>query len=427
MENLKGKRLLLLGGVQPMCQVVYEAHRMGIEVYVTDYLENSPAKKIADKSFMVSTTDVDAVVELCKKENIDGIFTGYTDSMLPYCKQICERLNKPFWGDDNNIEICIDKEKFKKACEKAGVPVVPWKKVTPDDYLEEKESLTFPVVIKPVDNSGSRGVYKCFDLEKYEEFCNKAFEFSPKKELLIERLMDIDKEISVYYMIYNGKAYLSEMGDRYVYAVNANSAPLGQGMTCPSLYIKEWKEKIEDKIEIFLANNNMKDGFAFFQGFYEKGNFYIHEIGYRLCGGFAYKYVEKFNRYNQIQQMIRFSLTGEMDIFELEKSNPYFECNAFTLTIALQSGQIKEIKGVERVSELAEIIEFCQLHFVGDKIKTEGATARVFAYILCKIKNRKELEHVIEITKKYLEVIDENGKNMITEIVDAEKVHLYYE
>ena len=69
------KKLLVLGGTSISKEIVYAAHEMGIEVYVTDYYEDSPAKKIADKSFMVSATDVDAVVDLIKKESIDGVIT----------------------------------------------------------------------------------------------------------------------------------------------------------------------------------------------------------------------------------------------------------------------------------------------------------------------------------------------------------------
>lgn len=425
--DLRGKKLLLLGGVQPTCQIIEEAHKMGVKVYVTDYLENSPAKKIADKSFMISTTDVDAVVELCKNEKIDGVFTGYTDSMLPYCQKICKKLNLPFWGDERNIDICIDKEKFKIACEKAGVPVVPWKKVNLKNYKEKIQDLSFPVVIKPVDSSGSRGVFKCYHKDEYEKFCEMAFEFSKKKELLIEKLMDMNSEISVYYMIYNGKTFLSEMGDRYVHAVNEESAPVGQGMTCPSRHLQEWQKQMESKIENFFVQNNMKNGFVFFQGFYENGNFYIHEVGYRLCGGFAYKYVEKFSGYNQIQEMIRFSLTGEMNISQLEKSNPLFYSNAFTLTLVLKAGKVKTIIGVEEISELSPIIEFCQLRFEDDSITTEGATTRVFAYILCDIKNRKDLTNLINEVKTKIKVLDEDGNNMLTEILYPEKVQLFYE
>jgi formate-dependent phosphoribosylglycinamide formyltransferase (GAR transformylase) len=70
MMDLSGKRLLIMGGVPNARDIVKKAHELGVHVMVTDYLEDSPAKKIADESFMVSTTDIDAVVKLCQMDII---------------------------------------------------------------------------------------------------------------------------------------------------------------------------------------------------------------------------------------------------------------------------------------------------------------------------------------------------------------------
>ena len=123
-ENLKGKRLLFLGGIRILCDAVKMAKAMGIYTIVTDYLPDSPAKKIADASYMVSTTDVDAVVELCKREKVDGVFTAFIDSMLPYARQICDRLGLPFYASEEQIRLSLDKSFFKETCMKYGVPVV---------------------------------------------------------------------------------------------------------------------------------------------------------------------------------------------------------------------------------------------------------------------------------------------------------------
>lgn len=136
--NLKGKKLLLMSGSKDACEIVKIAHCMGIVVYATDWYKDSPVKRIADKSFMVSTADVDAIVDLCKQEGIDSIFSGYTDSVLPYCQEACERLGLPFWGDRTNIEMCIDKKLFKNACERAGLPIVPYIIVNDKNYLEQR-------------------------------------------------------------------------------------------------------------------------------------------------------------------------------------------------------------------------------------------------------------------------------------------------
>ena len=66
-QSLEGKKLLIMSGSKAACEIVNGAHNMGVIVYATDYYKDSPVKRIADKSFLLSTADVDAIVDLCKK------------------------------------------------------------------------------------------------------------------------------------------------------------------------------------------------------------------------------------------------------------------------------------------------------------------------------------------------------------------------
>ncbi len=421
MNDLKGKRLLLLGGVQPACEIVKEAQKMGVTVLVTDYLADSPAKKLADKSFMVNAMDVDAVVKLCKDEQADGLITGYVDSLLPYAEEICRKSNLSFWGNAENIDMSINKDKFKLACEKSGLPVVPWKKVNRDNFKDISD-IKFPVVIKPVDNSGSRGVFKCYNSGDYESLCEKAFTFSKCGELLIERLMNAHNEFSAYYMIDGGEAVLTGMGDRYVNIIDDSIAPVGQGMYLPSARLKEWTQKVNPSVVKFFADNNMNNGFVFVQGFYEDGGFYIHEIGYRLNGGFSYKLIESFSGYNQVRELIRFSLTGSMDKNELKKSNPFFDGSSFILTLALKPGIIGSINGVDKASEIDGVVEFCQLKKAGDKLMSKGTTAQVFAYVLIACENIQALKKTITAVENAVEILDTDGNNMLWDPIDPKRI-----
>ncbi len=110
MLPLKGKRLMLMCGTALACEIVETAKKMGVYTMVTDYLPDSPAKKIADESFEVSTTDIDAMVSLCKEKKADGVFTNFIDSMLPYCRQVCDRMDMPFYLTQEQIEYSAKKE-----------------------------------------------------------------------------------------------------------------------------------------------------------------------------------------------------------------------------------------------------------------------------------------------------------------------------
>lgn len=421
MSCVKDKILLILGGVTPMCEIAKEAKKMGAIVYVTDYIENSPAKKLADKSFMVSATDVDAVVELCRREHVDGIITGYVDMLLPYAEEICRKLGLPFWGDSRNIAMCINKNLFKDACEKSGLPVVPWKKITKDTTVEEL-GMPFPIVIKPSDSSGSRGVFKCYSEKDYYTYLGESSKFSKTGVLLAERLMNPNQEFSAYYMIRDGKAYLSGVGDRFVGILDKNIAPVGQGMRMPSVKLDGWVKKVHPLMEKFFADNNMRQGYVFVQGFYEEGAYYIHEIGYRLNGGFTYKIIEQFSGYNQVQELIKFVLNGDMDASEVEKSNPYFDGVGFVYTLYLRPGTIASISGIEEAKKAKGVFDVITYHAVGHTVTSKGTSASKFANILCGGETIEALKETLHKVKNAVNVRNGENESMLYDSFDIDSI-----
>ena len=423
-EELNGKRLLLMSGSNATCEIIRIAQSYGIEVYATDYYETSAAKKMADKSFFVSTSDVPAISSLCKEEKIDGIFSGFTDSVLPYMQQVSVSTGLPFWGDERNIDICIDKMKFKEACEEVGVPVIPWIKVNESNYLEKIESVHCPVVVKPVDSSGSRGVYKCFDKSQLAEYCQKAFEYSHKKEILIERLMNVSNEFSAYYVMYNGDVKLLSMGDRYVDVVKKDAAPQPKGMLFPSIHLSKFEEKVEPLIKKFFTKNKMKEGFAFIQGFVDNDDFYINEIGYWLNGGFTYKFNEYYNNYYLVNELLQFSLTGKQNENEFRKINPHFNGIGLLLTISLSNGVISRIEGIEEIKKLPGVLDFIYQKKIGDEIVEGGASGKIFGYIHCVASSRETIAKTIDSIRSLLVIENLEKKNQLVGILDASTLHI---
>lgn len=418
-EQLKGKRLLLMSGSNATCEVIRVAKRLGIEVYATDYYETSAAKRMADKSFQVSTADVSAISSLCKDERIDGIFSAFTDSVLPYMQQVSVATGLPFWGDEHNIDVCIDKMKFKQACEEAGVPVIPWVKVTEENYLEKIKDVQCPVVVKPVDSSGSRGVFKCFKKLELAEYCRKSLEYSSKKELLIERMMNVTCEFSAYYVMRRGGVRLLSMGDRYVDVVRKDSAPQPKGMFFPSIRQAQFEEKIDPLIKRFFAQNNMNDGFAFIQGFVDNGDFYINEIGYRLNGGFTYKFNEYYNDYHLVNELLQYSLIGSLSEAEFKKINPHFNGIALLLTISLSDGTIARIDGIEEIKKVPGVLDFVSQKKVGDEVLEGGASGKIFGYIHCVSASLGELSKILDSIRKLLIIENTEHQNQLVGILDV--------
>ena len=171
------KKLLIIGGPQMACNIVEKAHEMGLYVIVTDQFPENPAKKIADESFMVSTYDVKGLVELAKKQKVDGIITGYLDSVLPYYQKVCDILNLPCYATEEQIKIATNKDLFKKMCKEYNVPIVPQYNI--NEKLDNIDSINieYPVIVKPVDSSASRGIRVCYSKGELIGACKNAINF----------------------------------------------------------------------------------------------------------------------------------------------------------------------------------------------------------------------------------------------------------
>ena len=115
-----------------------------------------------------------------------------------------------------------------------------------------------------------------------------------------------------------------------------------------------------------------------------------------------------------------------MDEDELKKTNPFFDGYGMTVTASLKPGVIGEVKGIDRLSKMQEVIHLFQLHDVGERIlpSTQGTLASVFTYILCAVKTKDELKRMIATIKDNLSILDVDGKNMLNEILDDSKLKI---
>ena len=206
--DLIGKRLLYLGGTPRAKYVVERAQKLGIYVIVADYIETNPAKELADETVQINALDVDSLETLCRKKHIDGIFSAYVDIIQPCWKELCMRLKMPCYIEDKMLKAATDKEYFKELSNEYEVPVPKTYHIGKDDIKEKAESLNYPIFMKPLDGSGSRGASACYSKENFEEQYNYAMSFSKKGIVTVEDFLQGTEFILDYFLI-DGKPYLA--------------------------------------------------------------------------------------------------------------------------------------------------------------------------------------------------------------------------
>ena len=410
------KKLLVLGGTQISCEIVKQAQKMGIFVGVTDYnpVEKSPGKRIADVAYDISCTDVDAVVKLVKNEGYDGVITGFNDMLLPFYAEICGRAGKTCYGSKEQFELFKNKRAYKRLLKEYDVPVI-------DDYTDEVkagniEALTFPIVVKPSDNSGSRGVKICRNKDELRTAYRSAQMKSADGEVVVERYMD-GREATVFWMFLDGEYYMTGIGNRHVNGFQDGCIPLPVGYTFPSVLTDRYIAKVVPKAKEMFKSIGIQSGMMFMQCKVEEGNCYVYDIGYRLTGSLEYKLFEKCCGYNPLEMMIDFAvcentLTGAGNAKKSQrrdlKVDPYFNgLNPYNVSILARPGKIKNIQGIEEVKRMNGIIDVVVEHNVDEEITSDmrGLLSQISVRVLGTTKFREELISTMQRIEDTIRII----------------------
>lgn len=153
-DNERVQKLLILGSDYGTIDIARQAKDRGIYVIATDLMETSPTKEVANESWMISTTDLDKLEQLCRERDVDAIITGASDFNIEKSRELCKRLGLPLYCDNDDAwEISTNKRLFKDLCKQTGAPVAEDYFLSGEPTEEELTKIQFPVVVKPVDLS----------------------------------------------------------------------------------------------------------------------------------------------------------------------------------------------------------------------------------------------------------------------------------
>ena len=410
-NNLRGKRLLILGGMRFSCEIVIKAKEMGIYTLVADYnkIEDSPGKQIADEAVDLSVIDVDTVVDYVNNNAIDGVFVGFNDMLLPYYAEICERTGLPCYGTKEQFETLIAKDQYKALCRQFGVPTIP-------EYDINEGQIKYPVLVKPVDSSGSRGITICHNRQELDEAVKIGRKASKTGKVLIERYMD-GREVTVFWTFQDGNYYLSALANRHVkHNQGQDVIPLPVGYTFPSVFLPKYRAEVEDNCKAMFRHLGIKDGMMFMQCKVEDGTCFVYDLGFRLTGSLEYKILERVCGYNPLEMMICHALTGKMGEKSIvDMAVPEFNTPAFNVSCLCAPGTIKDIKGIDKVKTMPEVEDVVIAHTPGETIteQMKGLLAQITVRILGSVEDKEHLLPVMQKIDDTIHIIGSNGEELL--------------
>jgi biotin carboxylase len=372
------KRILFLGGADIQVSAIKKAKELGYYVITCDYLPNNPGHKFSDEYHNVSTTDREGVLELAKSLRIDGVLAYASDPAAPTAAYVAERLSLPTNPYDV-VQIMSRKDLFRDFLQQNGFLVPEASAVsTYDEAYEFLKRFNKRVVIKPVDSSGSKGVFSIEPGEDFKEKFQNALSFSKVGIIIIEEFIyKKGYQIGGDGFIVDGRLVFRCFGDIHF---SKSNPLLPCSVSVPTLHSKEVVQKVHEEVQRLFTAIGMRMGAVNFDIMVDEDDrVFILEIGPRNGGNMIPELTEFCTGVDMKVYSIRASLGEDCSDLRMGTETSYFS------HYVIHSSRAGKIASMRKSDKLKEAILYEHYNVgVGDNVEVFQSSANRLGVLLLK-------------------------------------------
>lgn len=207
-------RLMILGSMYEFVPLVTIARQRGYYTVVCDGYADGPAKQYADKAYNVDIRNVDDVVEICRKENVDGIIASFSDILFEYLVKIAHKAGLKTYCTPENSLWLRSKEKMRQMFRELDIPC-PQYRILEKGYTDDNiAGMKFPLVMKPVDGYGSRGVFVVQNKDELRNKFDETSRFSIGSDSIMTEEYNDGYEFNMMNWVVDGEVHTLSFADR---------------------------------------------------------------------------------------------------------------------------------------------------------------------------------------------------------------------
>ena len=396
------KKLMLLGGIRYLLPVIKAAHEQGYYVITADYLPDNIAHQYSDEYANVSIIDKEAVLKVAQEKQIDGIMSFGVDPGVVAASYVQNKMGLPSFGPFESVEILQNKDKFRAFLTKNGFNVPLAKGFdSVEAAMQEIYRYPWPVIVKPTDSAGSKGVNRVDKAEDLRPALEYAMQHSISGHIIVEEFIDkegcssdtdsISVDGKLAFVSFNAQRFDAEATNPYTPAA----------YSWPSTYTKEQEEYLTSEIQRLITLLDLKTSvYNIETRVGTNGKPYIMELtprggGNRLC---------EMLRYATGVDMIT-AITRAMvgDPIEKIEQKPYNGHWAEIILHADKEGFFDHLE-IDKHQPVTVVEEDLWVKR-GDHVEPfEGANNAIGTLVLM-FQTAEELEHAITHQREWLKVI----------------------
>jgi biotin carboxylase len=402
MSCLKQKKIMLLGGLRYLLPVIESAHKQGYYVITCDYLPNNIAHQFSDEYCNVSIIDKEAVLKIALEKEIDGIMSFACDPGVLSAAYVQEKMGLPAFGPYKSVEILQNKDKFRSFLKENRFNVPKAKGYENiEDALADKDKFDYPIIVKPTDAAGSKGVTRVDFKEELSIAVDYAFKYSISGKIIVEDFIEkkgCSSDTDSFSV--DGKLkFVSYCAQRF--DLNATNPYAPAAYSWPSTFSKEEEEYLTSEIQRLITLLGLKTVLYNIEvRVATDGKPYIMELTPRAGG-------------NRLSEMIRYATGVDMitaitraivgDMPESIEQKPYNGHWAEVILHANDDGKFKKLSIREDMKQY--VIEEDLWVEADDLVSGFSAANDAIGTLVLKFNSQKELVDALACQNDWLKVV----------------------
>lgn len=392
------KKLLILGGSDLQVKLIKQAVDLGYHIITCDYLPNNPGHKYSHQYYNVSTVDKNGVLDLAKKLNVDGVLAYASDPAAPIAAWVCEKLGLPA-NPYRSVEILSRKDLFRQFLEENGFLTPKARSFTDyDEAFYYFKELNTNAIIKPVDSSGSKGIFILKKGNEFRELFNLAISFSKLGFVIIEEFVEKKGfQIGGDGFLVDGKLVFRCFGDIHFSKTNAL---LPCSVSVPTLHNSVIVEKVHKTIQDILTKLGMKMGGLNFDVIIDiNDNVYIIEIGPRNGGNLLPELIEYCTGVDMKYYAIKSALAEDCCDLKMTYENKYFS------HYVIHSHKDGKLKNIIKTDYLNQHLLYEHYNVeIGQQVNSFQNSSNRLGMMLLKYNEKQEMLDLIYNMEEYLKI-----------------------
>ena len=398
----KQKRLMLLGGLRYLLPVIEEAHKLGLYVITADYLPDNIAHKYSDEYCNVSIIDKEAVLKEAQRLEIDGIMSFAVDPGVVSAAYVAEKMGLPFQCSYEAACILQDKSKFRKFLSDNGFNCPKAKGYSNvEDALKDIEYFNWPVIVKPVDSAGSKGVSKVIYPDDMPSAISIAMGASISKSFIVEDFLDVKGfQSSADVFTVNGELVYPAFSDQ-LFDENAVNPYTPAIEVWPSSMPVEVQNQITEELQRLFSLLNVKSGVYNVESrLCTNGKAYIMEVSPRGGGNRISELQGMATNQNLIKNEILKALSLPLDKICIPAYDGVW-CNY--IVHSTRPGELKSIC-IDQTFDMRYVKSLGLTKNIGDAVEAFSGANQSLGTIFLRFETRHELEYALKHTSDWLKI-----------------------